>query len=321
MTFKNKQAVFTAPKVFAFCTSLLKFLLIFGICVLFLFPLFYCIIFAFQSPETVTDPSVILIPKEFSLESIKTVWNVMNVGRAYSSTLISAVFSTVGTLFSCSLAGYSIARYNYKEKPLIFILVILMIVIPPQALETSQFLNYSFFDFGGLLKIFSPITGVSHISLIDTLWVYILPAFFAQGLKAGIFIFIFRQFFLGIPKNLEEAAWIDGCGPWGTFLKIVVPITMPAFVTVIIFSVVWHWTDYYNSVAYFTEQQVTLGQMIKGLGDALSRAEYIPEFYTETEIKTYSQAATFLIIMPLTIMFIVLQRFFTESIERTGLVG
>ena len=301
--------------------SIISFFIILGICILFLFPTIYCLLIALQSPDTVNDPGVILVPKSFSFESIKIVWEVLDIGHAYIYTGVSTIFSTLGTVISCSLAGYSLARYNYKEKPIIFGIVLLMIVIPPQTLQTAQFLNYSFFDFGGLFKIFAPITGKSTVSLIDTLWVYILPAFFAQGLKSGIFIFIFRQFFLGIPKNLEEAAGIDGCGAWGTLVRIVVPITVPAFITVILFSIVWHWTDYYNSMAYFTEQRVLLGQALNDIGTLLNRAGYLSDQYNYYDARTFVQAATLLVIAPLMIMYIFLQKYFTEGIERSGLVG
>lgn len=318
---KKLQSSYVRKNVFFGTLNVFSFFLILGICVLFLFPTVYCILVAFQSPETVNDPGVILVPKYFSFESIKIIWDVLDMGNAYLYTAISTIFSTIGTVISCSLVGYSLARYQYKEKFLIFFIVLLMIVIPPQTLQTAQFLNFSFFDFGGILKLLAPITGKSSVSLINTLWVYILPAFFAQGIKAGIFIFIFRQFFLGIPKNLEEAASIDGCGAWGTFVKIVIPMTAPAFVTVILFSIVWHWTDYYNSVAYFTEQRVLLGQAVKDIGTLLSREGYLADQYNYYDARTFVQAATFLLIAPLMVMYVFLQKYFTESIERSGLVG
>ncbi len=108
---------------------------------MFLFPTVYCILVAFQSPETVNDPGVILVPKTFSFESIKIVWDVLDMGNAYLYTAISTVFSTIGTVISCSLVGYSLARYQYKEKFLVFFIVLLMIVIPPQTFKLCRIIR------------------------------------------------------------------------------------------------------------------------------------------------------------------------------------
>lgn len=303
-------------------TNCIRAFVVISICVLFIFPLLYTISVAFMSPETVNDPGVLLIPRKFSLKSIKIVWKVLGLGSAMRQTLIVTIFSTLGTAFSCSLAGYSLARYKYSEKNLMFFIVLIMIIVPSQTLQTAQFLNYRFFTFGGLLTLISPLTKIKSVSLIDTLWVYILPSFFAQGLKAGIFIFIFRQFFLSVPINLEEAAYMDGCGAWKTFFKVIIPMSIPVYVTVILFSVVWHWTDYYNSMAYFTEQKVLLGQAMNDIGTLLQRAGYLSSGgYNYFDARTFRQAVILIAISPLVSMYIVLQHQFTESIERTGLVG
>ena len=130
----------------------------------------------------------------------------------------------------------------------------------------STYLNYWFFDFGGILNLF----GIDSVNILNTAWVFVLPALFGTGLRNGLYIFIFRQFFLGQPKDLEEAARIDGCGPFKTFIRIMVPLAGPAFVTVLLFSIVWHWNDFYSSSIYFTNEVKPISCMLQNLQDALA---------------------------------------------------
>ena len=150
---------------------------------------------------------------------------------------------------------------------------------------------------------------------------FILPAFFGAGLRAGLFIYIFRQFFAGMPKDLEEAAMIDGCGALRTFVQVMLPLAKSAFITVLLFSFVWHWNDYVQAAMYFNDNQpisVMLNQMQSLLQDAKL---FNVVTNTPDEIRTYLQAGCLLTILPPLVLYIFTQRFFTESIERTGIVG
>lgn len=300
-----------------------RFFLLLGICYIFLFPVLYMISIAVRGPDTVNDPSIVWIPREISLSSIKTATEILEYPRAITATLILSVGGTIGSLISCSLVGYGFARFNFKEKGFLFALVILTIIVPPQTTIISSFINYRNFDFFGITKLLHLIIPdiPSSISLVNTVWTFILPAFFASGLRAGLFIFIFRQFFAGMPKDLEEAAWIDGCGTFRTFVQVMLPLAKSAFITVLLFSFVWHWNDYVQSSMYFNANQpisVMLNQMQSLLQDAK-----IFDVVTNTpdEIRTYLQAGCLLTILPPLILYIFTQRLFTESIERTGIVG
>lgn len=303
--------------------KIFRFLLLIGICYIFLFPVIYMLSVAVRGPDTVNDPSVVWIPREFSLDSIKTAIDILEYPRAITTTLIIAVASTVGSLISCSLAGYGFARFKFREKNIAFALVMLTIIVPPQTTIISSFVNYRNFDCFGILKLVHLIfpSVDAGINLINTPWTFILPAFFGAGLRAGLFIYIFRQFFAGMPKDLEEAAMIDGCGALRTFVQVMLPLAKSAFITVLLFSFVWHWNDYVQAAMYFNDNQpisVMLNQMQSLLQDAKL---FNVVTNTPDEIRTYLQAGCLLTILPPLVLYIFTQRFFTESIERTGIVG
>ncbi len=303
--------------------KIFRFLLLIGICYIFLFPVIYMLSVAVRGPDTVNDPSVVWIPREFSLDSIKTAIDILEYPRAITTTLIIAVASTVGSLISCSLAGYGFARFKFREKNIAFALVMLTIIVPPQTTIISSFVNYRNFDCFGILKLVHLIfpSVDAGINLINTPWTFILPAFFGAGLRAGLFIYIFRQFFAGMPKDLEEAAMIDGCGALRTFVQVMLPLAKSAFITVLLFSFVWHWNDYVQAAMYFNDNQpisVMLNQMQSLLQDAKL---FNVVTNTPDEIRTYLQAGCLLTILPPLVLYVFTQRFFTESIERTGIVG
>ena len=129
-------------------------------------------------------------------------------------------------------------------------------------------------------------------------------------------IFIYQQFFIGLPKELEEASWIDGCNPLMTFFRVLIPSSGVVFLTVSIFAIIWHWNEYYQSVIYFTSDfplAVTLSN-IKDL--ALNQMGYRDAFAAP-----YVSAACLMFIAPVLIMYLFLQKKFIQSIDRVGIVG
>lgn len=301
---------------------ILRALLLFGLCYLFLFPILYMVSVAFQSPESIDDPSVIWLPKAFSLDTVRQTIDILHYWESLRITFLNAIPSTVFSLISCSMVGYSLARFQYKERRLVFCLVIFTIIVPPQAILLSSYLNFAFFDFGGLLKLLAPLTGVSYVNLLNTPWTFVLPAMFASGLRAGFFIFIFCQFFRGMPKELEEAARIDGCGALRTFIRIIVPLGKPAYITVLLFSFVWHWNDIYASTMYFTQLVKPITVMLKDLLTILQQNQLLPSAAeSQFQIRSYLAAGSLLTALPPLVLYVFTQRFFTESIEKTGIVG
>lgn len=296
-----------------------RLLLIVTMAYLFLFPLYYMLVVSFQRPELAIDPTSMYVPKAFSLDAYKAAFKQLDYLNSALLSLVITIVSTVFTLISCSLTGYAFARFEFKGKSIAFLFVLLLIVIPPQQIIVPQYLMYKSFTFGGLLSLFG-----KEINLLNTPFVFILPSIFAVGLKAGVFIFIFRQFFIGQPKELEEAAKIDGCGAFKTFVRIMVPLAKPAFVVVTMLCIIWHWNDYYSSSMFFIDKikplMVSLERLRAGIAEG-----YLPmidaKIANPVVQRMYLQAGVVLTVLPPLFLYVFMQKYFVESIDRAGIVG
>lgn len=303
-------------------------LLLIGLMYIFLFPLLTIIVAAFQAPDSVLDPTVMWVPKKLSLEPLKTAMELMRFWPSVGKSMAITILSTAGTCISCSLAAYGLSRYKFPGKNLIFGLAVLTIVVPPIILTNPAFVDFRYFDPLKIFTLTSPLTGYTSVNLLDTIWTFVFPAFLGVGLRGGLFIFIFRQFFLGAPRELEEAARIDGCGAMRTFLRIIVPLAVPVFVTVILFSFIWHWNDYYYSASYFINGVRPITVELNDIGATLYSAGIVGSMSGgnisqtgATATRSYIMSGALLTVSVPLALYIFLQRFFTESVERTGIVG
>ena len=176
-------------------------------------------------------------------------------------------------------------------------------------------LKLSVFRFWIHCNLLNLIPGVDipYISLIDSPLTFWLPSIFGVGLRSGLFIFIYRQFFMGLPKELEEASWIDGCNPLMTFFRVVIPSSGVVFLTVSIFAIIWHWNEYYQSVIYFTND-FPLSVMLSGIRSQQGMAR---DAFAAPPVS----AACLIFIAPVLIMYLFLQKKFIQSIDRVGIVG
>ena len=225
---------------------------LFSLCLVLLYPILIMLSISFRAGSELYDPTVIWIPKNFTISNYFTIWTKLDVASALTQSGIAAIVSTIFQLISCMLAGYGFARFNFPFKKLLFGVLLLTIIVPPQVVTIPSMMDFQRFDFFGLGQIAKLFTGEAFtISLRDSLWAYFLPALLGSGIKSGLFIFIFMQFFRGLPDELQEAAYIDGCGRFKTFVVIMLPLSGAAILTVTLFSVVWYWNDSYFSVINF----------------------------------------------------------------------
>jgi multiple sugar transport system permease protein len=149
-----------------------------------------------------------------------------------------------------------------------------------------------------------------------------LPAIMANGIRAGLMILIFRQFFKGLPKELEDAAYLDGCSPFRTFVQIMVPNARSSFLIVFLLSVVWYWNDYYVSTSFFTENQ-TIALMLKNLDTTLNTTLF-NDANAQVSVRekiVWMEAGCLISIVPILVLYSCLQKQFVEGIERSGLTG
>lgn len=311
---RNKRLVGAIWPVF-------RFFILFGLGFIIMYPLLFMLSTAFRPNDQMTDPSIVWIPKSLTMDNINDVigimkYNVLSLDNTLINTIILNVIASVLQVVTCSVTGYGFARFKFKGKNILFAIVILMIIVPPQITMIPLYLQYAYFDLFGII----PLINGDSISLIDTGWTMYLPALFANGIKAGLFIYIFRQFFRGLPKELEDAAYLDGCGPLETYIKIMIPNAKTSFLTVFLFSIVWYWNDYYVSSSFFTHNN-TVALMLKNLDATLQQELFDGQTITVRQIIVWLESGCLLSILPLLVMYIFLQRYFIEGVERSGLTG
>ncbi|MCL2741931.1 MAG: carbohydrate ABC transporter permease [Oscillospiraceae bacterium] len=200
-------------------------------------------------------------------------------------------------------------------------MILLTMIIPLQTIIIPQFMFFKNFDLFGGLRLFFP----DGISLLDSPWPMILPAIFGLGLKGSLFIYIFRQFYRGLPNELEDSAYIDGCGPVSTYLRVMVPNAKPAIVTVMMFSFVWHWNDFFEPDMWLSDPSTyTLPQKLLTVRTILMGKYGNPHAGTVPDPTIYIGtlfAGVVMVIIPMIVFFVIGQRFFVENVERSGIVG
>lgn len=284
-----------------------------------LYPLFFMISSCLKSPVDYIDPTVTWIPKnvtfQFFFEAIQaldlknTLWNTFRL------EIVSALIEVV----SCSVVAYGLARFSFPEKKILYVVLVLTILVPAQMTIIPMVLNFKQMDLLGILGLFSQLIGKElRPNLLDTPWTFYLPSLFGVGLKSGIMIYIYSQFFKGLPGELEEAAWIDGAGAVKTFLRIIVPSSGVAFLTVTIFSVIWHWNDYYLAIMY-TSQNYPISVALSNIYDSIKVLfGYNP---AQNEATAVVMGACFISTVPMMLLYLFLQRKFIESVDRVGIVG
>ncbi|EKN65210.1 binding-protein-dependent transport system inner membrane protein [Neobacillus bataviensis LMG 21833] len=295
--------------------ALIRAVIIFGICFVILQPLLTKLSVSLMTESDLYDASVVYIAREFTMTNFKTVFAAMDYGSVFFRTLGLSLLTSLLQLISCTIVGYGFARFKFPFKNTLFMVVIFCLLIPPQTLMLPLFFHFRFFDFFGL---FEWITGKKGINLLDTLWPFILTSLTAQGLKNGLYIFLMRQYFSGMPNELEEAAYMDGCGVFKTFYKIMLPSAVPMMMTILLFGFVWQWTDNFYSNLYLSEYKV----MANSLGTLASKAFSTElSFVSPALVSMINNTGTILVIIPLFILYFIAQRYFVESIERSGIVG
>lgn len=300
--------------------SLLRAVFLFCMCFVVLYPILYMVSVSLRGTEDLYDPTVIWIPKAVTLDNYKDVIELIDYFRLLGNSFFISLISTVLNVAVCASVGYGFARFRFKFRNLAFALVLFTIIVPPQNISIPMYMQYKNFDFLGVGSLIGLFTGKPlTVNMLNTSLTMFIPALLGIGLRSGLFIYIFRQFFRGIPRGLDDAAYIDGCSVPGTFLRIMVPNASSAFVSCFLFSFVWYWNDFYQTSMYFNEP-VTVTMALGMLQDTLRGVGF--DYWSNPYlIVTRMQAACVLAILPMLVIYIFLQRFFRESIERTGIVG
>ena len=289
--------------------------IILGLSFVILYPILYMISTSIRPQSEMNDPSIMWIPKTIRLENFVEVWKAIDYPKTLWNTMILNIVSSVLQVGTCALTGYGFARFKFKGKNFFFALVLLQIIVPVQIILIPQYSQFRYFDIFGL---FNALMGDS-LNLVGTNFSMYIPALMCNGIRAGLFIYLFRQFFRGLPKELEDAAYLDGCGPFKTFISVMIPNAASSFLTVFIFSIVWYWNDYYVSSMYFNDPN-TIALKVNNISNIISM--YLDnQVGIATDYVVWRDAACLLAIAPIVIMYIFLQKYFTEGIARAGLAN
>ena len=286
----------------------LCYVMLISMCFVFLYPFIYMIATSIKSYQDLMNAAVYLIPRNFNWSNYKTAFEAVNYMRSLGNSVCITVICTVAHVFMCSMVGYGFARFKFTGRGLLFFIVILSILLPAQVLIVPQYFVYAQV---GLTRSSLPI---------------ILPCFFGYGLRGGLFIFLYRQYFLRFPKTLEEAARIDGCTPMRAYWSVAFPTAGSQTLVTVMLSAVWHWNDYFEPSIYLkNSKQFLLPQRLPELYALISSMEQgssggdissVQFIYHEGVV----MAGTVIVLVPLLIMYIILQRRFVEGVERSGLV-
>ncbi len=286
--------------------TLFKYGLLLSMAFVFLLPFLYMLVTSLKSPSDLADATIRWVPSSLYFENYRVAFGGLNYWNGLKNSVLVSALSTVGHVLSCAMAGYGLARFRFRGRTALLVVLVLTIIVPSQVTMAPMYI------------LFSKVKLVNHILSV------VLPAFFGMGLKGGVFIFIFRQFYTGVPYELEEAAKVDGCGPLRTFARIILPISAPPMLVTVILSFVWHWNDAYESAILLSSREnKLLSASLPDLYDVLINGATSSEAWEKALIynEAVAMAATFLVILPLLIFFFICQHWFMEGVERSGIVG
>lgn len=298
--------------------KILRFFILIGLSYVLVYPILYMLTMAVRTSADVIDPSVVWVPKHFTLEHFSYAFKEMNYFSSVTTTLIMSLVATLLQMISCSMVGYGLARFKFRSSGFWFTLVLLTLIVPAQAITIPLYFQYKNFSIPIISPILEHVFNIKMpafltVNLIDSWFVFWLSSITATGLRSGLYVYIFRNFFLNIPYEIEEAAVVDGANYFKTFTSIMVPNAGGSYLTVFLFSIVWYWNDMFYTNT-FISNKITISKsldILQSLTEDLTLSEATPKLL----------AGSLLYIAPLLVMYMILQRYFVQSVERTGIVG
>ena len=305
-------------RIMAALISIARFILLFGMCFMILQPILNKISVSFMTEQDLYNPIVISIPEHFTTENYRLAAELMNYKKAIVNSFIISLTIAILQIAVCTLVGYGFARFEFPFKKLWFAFVIVVILIPPQTIASSLHLHFKFFDILGLIRL----TTGNTINLRGSFIPYYLLSAGCMGLKNGLYIYMIRQFFRNIPNDMEEAAYVDGCGMLRTFVRIMLPEAKPIITSCFLFAFVWQWTDGFYSKMFLGNTvlvSTSLARIVDALGAFIQRLTGVKVTISIAYSNCILATGTLMIIMPLIVLYLFAQRQFVESISSSGI--
>ena len=343
-----------------------RLVLMVGISYIVIFPFITKIAGSFMSPEDFVDVTVQLIPKNFTLDIYKAILTELDYWSAFGTTFTLSLSTAIVQTFICCLIGYGFAKFKFRGRNLLFLLVMLTMIIPHQTLQLSMFMEFRYFDIFGIVKLLKGggIEAFGHnikdlgegvanffekldilpdvikwgeyktargmtkykvemditqagINLCNTYFPQLLLSLGGLAFKNGLYIFLLRQFFRGVPDELEESAYMDGSGTFRTFIQIILPLSIPMMITVFLFAFCWQWTDDFYTNMFFSSTDVNLLTKIVEVPASLKTSFAGAELY-DTAVRN---TCGLMIIFPLVILYVFCQNFLVQGIEHSGIAN
>ena len=297
--------------------SVVRALLMFGLCFMIIQPMITRLLMSIMEERDLYDSTIVLLPRNVTLENYKIVADLTLWPGSMLNTLWISIVSSVCQVVAATLVSYGFARFEFPLKKFWFACVVVLIIIPPQTIQTALYTTFSDFD---ILGIFKATLGKS-LNLRSSMVPYVMMSLTCMGLKNGLFIYMLRQYFKNVPQSLEEAAYVDGCGTMHTFLKIMLPDAMPIISSCFLFSFVWQWTDLFYSRNFLTgyptfavRMSTMVSRMARYFASGTQQAVVVPN---GRQLQLISIAVLFCSI-PLIILYIFTQKTFVKSLVMTG---
>lgn len=270
-------------------------------CVVVLVPFLIMLFTSLKPSAEILSPGFKLLPEKWMFENYLTAMKSATWGRFFWNSFCVTILSVIISLVINSLAGYAFARLNFKGRDTLFLLALVGMMIPQQVTMLPNFIAMRYFPLAGGNNLF----GQGGTGLINTYAGIIAPYI------AGAFgVFLFRQFFLNFPKSLDDAAKIDGLTRFGAFVRIYLPLSKAIFATLVVFKTTSTWNEYTWPLIITAKRDMWTVQ--------LALSVFKEEFVTQWN---YLMAATTLIMLPLLIMYLAMQKYFVEGIVTTGIKG
>ena len=258
-----------------------------------IYPLVWMVMSSFKDTNTIFTTATSLIPEKFTLQNYVNGWKgfaKVGFGTFFKNSLFISITATIGTVLSSSVVAYGFARCKFPGRKLLFAAMLASMMLPAQVLMIPQYLWYQ------------------KLNWVGTNLPLIVPYCFAIQ---GFFVYMMTNFIEGIPRELDEAAKIDGCSYYTIFTKIIFPLMVPTMITGCIFSFMWRWDDFLGALLYVNKtEKYPVSLALKMFCDPSSSSDYGAMFVMAT-----------LSILPAVLIFFCLQRYLVEGISTSGLKG
>lgn len=281
-THRNKVARHTVTHLFIITLGLFM-----------IYPVLWMVVSAFKPNNMIfSDPGI--IPKAVTIENFITGWKGyagVTFGKFFLNSLLMCAGAVIGNLIACTMAAYAFARLDFAGRKFWFAVMLITLMLPGHVTIVPRYILFNTF---GWVGTYLPI---------------IVPKFLATD---AFFIFLLVQFMRSLPKEMEEAAIIDGCGKWGVLLRIIVPLALPALVTTALFTFLWTWDDFFNHLLYLTNPEIY--SVSRALRTFVGDAGAVSNWGGALAMSTLS-------LLPPFILFFALQKYFVAGITTTGIKG